>query len=834
MGACNSQQKHNKNNQIINNNENVVDNNNNINNNVQTNQEIDMEHLETLRKFPPMFKAKLFNKMTNIIKMRQNFINKPFQSYNYFAKKVTKYFNDQKPPVDTSKKFVDDMFPPNNLSVFSKNEDGTYNDIISTRVERGKNEFNVVEDEVIWLSAEEIFGGKFYLFEDNIECDDVKQGNISDCYFLSSIAAITEFPELIVQIFRQFEVTKNGYYEVVLRINAEWQVVILDDYFPCYKNTKKPVFCRPNGNELWVMLLEKAWAKVNGGYFNINLGYATEPLSSLTNFPSEMFYPIQQYHPEYVWDKIKTAEDSNDLMATGTIKDEKVSEYGLVSGHDFTLISAKEAVINGKRERILKLRNPWGYKEWNGKWSDTSDAWTDEALKAFNIDHLVKDDGCFWMAYEDYLKFYGLLEICYKSKVLCAKSVNINKHKRETPHVFELYIPNKTDVSIQIIKRSYRFNRKIPEDPMQMTNIIIVKKTNDKLEWIEGVGRGFSNPIIKQELNEGRYLIYCYSNFEVHSYDKKRNWKLEVSSNNFFDLNFKSFDDDFSILKCFFQAFIDKDNLCKNKVPFNVLYALSVDKTTFGFAFLMNFSDVNYNIAGNVDLKNMFLLSNNESEKFSQILPAGNAECFILLNKEAGLSTDVNLLNFQYSESSETNFENRQANALKQILVNIPIQSEDYFSDDYYSWTHKLFHLDMKLLNEPINNNMITLKVLQNKYPDVVEKLSQFKEQLLNSQNVLKDLYESEDGSKYIGQWKFDNPEIKEGIGYFEFKPGHYFCGNIQNNEFEGLGFIGFENGSILEATFKNGKIHGEGVLKSYGFSQKCEYSDGEFSKWID
>jgi hypothetical protein len=51
-----------------------------------------------------------------------------------------------------------------------------------------------------------------------------------------------------------------------LFIDGQWQVVIVDDYLPVKKNSENLVFAKPNGNEIWVLLLEKAWAKVNGGY----------------------------------------------------------------------------------------------------------------------------------------------------------------------------------------------------------------------------------------------------------------------------------------------------------------------------------------------------------------------------------------------------------------------------------------------------------------------------------------------------------------------------------------------------------------------------------------
>ena len=52
-------------------------------------------------------------------------------------------------------------------------------------------------------------------------------------------------------------------------------------------------------------------------------------------------------------------------------------EGGIVSGHAYAILDVREVQRNGK-ERILKLRNPWGSKEWEGDWSDKSSKWTPE------------------------------------------------------------------------------------------------------------------------------------------------------------------------------------------------------------------------------------------------------------------------------------------------------------------------------------------------------------------------------------------------------------------------------------------------------------------------
>ena len=158
------------------------------------------------------------------------------------------------------KPWTDPMFTPCKDNLCPSNEKGWLlpENVLFTDVD-GWEKYN-------WSRVEDILNSKNYqVFEDGISPDDIIQGSIGDCYFLSAVGSLCKFSHYIDRLFLTKERTKEHLYGVFIFLNATWKLVIIDDFLPYTgKKFKKFAFSSSGGKELWVALLEKAWAKING------------------------------------------------------------------------------------------------------------------------------------------------------------------------------------------------------------------------------------------------------------------------------------------------------------------------------------------------------------------------------------------------------------------------------------------------------------------------------------------------------------------------------------------------------------------------------------------
>ena len=313
--------------------------------------------------------------------------------------------------VESGTVFTDELFQPLKKNLCPINEIGNW-DLPDDVYEEDLNNWETI----VWARVEKIFGSPNYqVFFENIMKEDIIQGGLGDCYFLSAVAALCTYPELIEKLFFFKEKSNENCYGCYFRINGIWKLVLVDDYIPCYGTWGKNfAFSSTNGNELWVILLEKAWAKLNGNYARVIGGDPHEIFEVLTNCFCEKI-KFKKAKEDGIWSAFENAQKKGFLMTAGTSGDTfslSMEEVGLVPGHAYTVLEVKEVMTSNGKQKLVHLRNPWGNGEWSGAWSDGSKKWTEDLKKLCN-NHEDKDDGSFWMSFEDFFKYFIIAGICH-------------------------------------------------------------------------------------------------------------------------------------------------------------------------------------------------------------------------------------------------------------------------------------------------------------------------------------------------------------------------------------------------------------------------------------
>lgn len=302
--------------------------------------------------------------------------------------------------------FVDPLFPPEDSSIYDTSNTPEY----------------PLDEVPVWKRPHEFMDGRPRLFERTVDPNDIRQGALGNCWFLAAIASLAENPSLVKRLFITDEYNEFGIYQLRICKNGEWVVVTIDDYVPCYMNGG-PMFSSANGNELWAILLEKAYAKLHGNYWQLRAGFVSDGMMDLSGCPTKRYkFPenrgimnkILGYADKF-WAVLRQADEKGHIMCGGTPGVDIYTEgggpneeHGIVPGHAYSIISAKEY----KNIRLLCIRNPWGQFEWGGDWSDNDSKWTREYINAFNP-VFDTEDGTFWMSYDDdFFKYFDSMSIC--------------------------------------------------------------------------------------------------------------------------------------------------------------------------------------------------------------------------------------------------------------------------------------------------------------------------------------------------------------------------------------------------------------------------------------
>jgi len=310
------------------------------------------------------------------------------------------FFAAMRQPVDDDGYYCDSDFPPHMAL-------GMRNDNIEW-----KRPHEISDNPVMYDTSGE--GGASQL--------DICQGSLGDCWFLAALATCSMHNELIKRVCPDQSFNPDEGYTGKFKFKfwqyGQWKEVTIDDRLPTQYG--KLVYVQSNNqNEFWSALCEKAYAKLNGNYENLEGGHATEAMVDLTGGTVEYIEGIDEMDDDDLYDLIKKALREQGALLTSAIQAKSRADMeaqrtdGLVMGHAYSITNcAKFKMSDGSGTHyLIRLRNPWGACEWNGDFSDSDPRWGEGGADG-DGDDSNDENGEFWMPFADYARIFTKVELC--------------------------------------------------------------------------------------------------------------------------------------------------------------------------------------------------------------------------------------------------------------------------------------------------------------------------------------------------------------------------------------------------------------------------------------
>ncbi|MCQ2817588.1 MAG: C2 family cysteine protease [archaeon] len=780
--------------------------------------------------------------------------------------KVTKYYKDILPPemeeIKAEGHFVDKDFPPELRSLISQKENGEFVDkvegpesyeLFKSDIEADGEDPGAL-DRIKWKRPSEVRKGQWSVFEDTVDCNDITQGTLGDCYFLSGIASLAKYQALIKEKFRTKEYNDLGYYELILFIEGEWQIVFVDDYFPYDPGMKDWVFAKPNGKELWVMLLEKAWAKANGGYTNIDGGFVRETWDAITGFPTEKINHIGP-EPMDVFTSIKKASVKGHLMSCGSKADAKVTKFDLVAGHAYTLLAGKD--WPEKDINLIQLRNPWGMGaeggEWTGPWSDSDKKhWTEEAKEHFGQSD--KNDGIFFMDLKDFLNYFDSSFICHLFFGAFIKTYYIDSDAQlKYPLVFNIKVNSgKNKFSIAARFKNQRFNRDLHNMIHPFAMLLFKYDDDRKVEKSYYKHCTTSDDTIVEKLEPGNYVLWVYcSHTECIMNDPYFKYKLLFYSKADYEVECVGIDKDFSLVKHLLLDNFKRDEISEGQLNTKDQVIVGHDKKLLTLGGLRAF--LMYNKSNqwakvkisNIDNDEVHMVPPFEGQNsFEIMVPPKGEECLLgmrvkkkkkyakpdcryTLDPKCKMSPPLkeNFDKFMLMDISSKHDSNllrndavkfaTKENAKKETIDENAFNPMDIFKRSALA--------NLPSLSKPLEEEF------KEKHPYEMEYLEKnFPNQTKEKLKWDKIKSPSGDG-KFLGQRTDPGMELKRGIYIWKETKGKYI-GYFDKGLPNGKGVkMDKDNNIICEGNFVDGELNGPGKM----YTAPNEYIEGDFKKGV-
>ena len=118
------------------------------------------------------------------------------------------------------------------------------------------------------------------------------------------------------------------------------------------------------GNAVWPLVLEKAFAKMQGNYLNITSGSSSMGMRYLKGGPWDEVDTMYM-SPDQIFNYIAEQLSAGHNVTTGAGKGKTMTDaWGIVKDHAYTVSGV--VTVNKNGDKLIKCRNPWGEDSYFG------------------------------------------------------------------------------------------------------------------------------------------------------------------------------------------------------------------------------------------------------------------------------------------------------------------------------------------------------------------------------------------------------------------------------------------------------------------------------------
>lgn len=201
----------------------------------------------------------------------------------------------------------------------------------------------------------------------------------------------------------------------------------VDDWLPHWGSTYQTLFAkvqRSGDKSTWMVILEKAFAKMNGNYAQLIGGFAERGVNSLTGFPSYTF-ALKNETDASIIQKLQDHDNDSDIITASSnysaYGDSATVDNGIVNSHAYTVLGVDQVDFiaadstGAMSTQLIRLRNPWSRESYKGAWSDGDSRWNNVTQASKDAIGLTNDtyDGVFFIDIANFKSSFNTVSINY-------------------------------------------------------------------------------------------------------------------------------------------------------------------------------------------------------------------------------------------------------------------------------------------------------------------------------------------------------------------------------------------------------------------------------------